>query len=1848
MKTLRLKVSLAVGIALTMACAAFGQSQSGDFPDIVVVGAKKDSTDRITFYDFRSDRSNPEFEVPHGTNGSDANQQSYYEEWSSNNGGSIVERTATAHIRRNMVARYLDKDGKPQLGTKPYLNHGIRFWFRDWSKLSTYTEADSNVTVGGVQRKYLDKFRPIYTYANNNVLPPGLEQGAGSIDGGEWSARPNTDGNTPYAYLNMTNVTVGGQNYTISTSYAGGGVKMGNYDYTIANAYENKVFDSTLTFTHIYNRTNNPRDLGVYEYDNKRFFPLDGKGFESIVASGGNGHLVNANNTIAQGRIAGRDWAENGKPGDRNNPVSAHNFSYTMELSWEFTMRDNLTFAFRGDDDVWVFINGQLVSAFDLGGIHNPFTDSLNLENLRSSHGLSNGNKYIMKMFYCERHSNGSSIRMRTNLFAPTPTRMDLNVRTTTLTAGDSIPVMGCVGMDDMSRIDDQKGCLDSKYNDNKFVWRARDTRDNSYGPPSGEYTRAGNVRISPPKPSQTLANSDTVYLYAEKAYTYIMLYGEYDGKVRDSVRVYVQPGPATHLYVENSPDSAGKLWAPVPLDTIRIRAIASSERGFYAVLRDRFGNWVGLATHPGRGTIIWRADKPGIATVDSTGVVPARGEGRATRAPGVGTGSTDIFVSFRLMTGGRDTTLSGKSIVKLDDYNYTSIRIGVKNGGVSGTFIDLSGGVVNMDIPSDTTLYVQGQRSSDGVWEDALVNWKDSLFIAKTHQLPTSPAFSWKYTAESPQSGARIIVTDPNNPNTPSGTTFVIINATYRDVAVMRFYNISDTVSFGNPVTEYPQPKNETRKIWPYAEPALEVNVNAGVDMPIVAAMFATNAPALNNYLKTSSLPSGWSIGWSFVGNQPAGTTITKNSADSATFRSTVAHQTYTVRATYTATGKATVTQDIIIRVHPGYPTALYIEPDNNGLAASPNKVRPSTSKTDTVYIIDPALSIWQYAVLRDEWENYVAASNGPTSWGASDSTKEWWKYPHTTISAEGGYAPWGEGIVSRPDTLSGGTTKLLAYDSTYFVTGWINVKVRLYAYDSLRIVDKNRKPVGKIEFTTNDDTTFYVQGRIYGCIDTAPNPETCWELVPARWGTDDSLTNVLENPPGNSDNWTLSPIIPGEGKITVSIDGVRHDGTSDKISVEVPAIIKLGPPTEAVLVILTPPDQIKAGDTIRAEIQYFNNDGRMTRWDADWPNPGAAFVDNKDKGTDNMPIPKVFSSTGENNLFVDGKVIGFNAVLDHETGTAKVSFILYNAGVNPHTITYTETIAGSPLTSSADLNLLPGNPDRVIITVDGADKGDSISLTHGEKVILVTVGEDKYGNKTGEERSIWCIEGGIPTSYATCDNPTTLIPYETIDATANGCGIITATPSDPNVKGDELKICIIGVSLKPTAAFTRDYHGCGYINAVELTFATEIKLFEPFNNTTSNNKINLFHENYGKFTVDSIKIKGNIVTLFVVENYKPNLQTDWTLKLKIDKDLLINANATSGTTDVADVIFENWVVSDGVAPVISTAKRFFDKGGDKKRDYIEVTFSETVYSTSKGAFIAGAHDFKPNQLFRIWALEENSSMSKVRTKKLSKSAKTSDVETKRFSLVEAALAGIESMEYESNGQKFRFYLSNEFDIKPPSHYINIVVDPTKSTNTRSEIRDGQTTANVPDTNNRRVAIVYGNEPPEKLIPVPNPASPDRGRVGNSDQAKNPTTGRQASTDEAHKYIGAYDNYGAIQHIKEGGGGAVFQVPIYVAKDPTTGKADKIRCQVKVYDLAGNLVSSGEEKDVLGVSGSRVTSSNAGDHMTMDLFWSGYNSKGMKSAPGTYRIIVAISYPGSNDTKAKSKKFQGTVGIAK
>jgi fibro-slime domain-containing protein len=126
------------------------------------------------------------------------------------------------------------------------------------------------------------------------------------------------------------------------------------------------------------------------------FFPIDdgtpyGRPKQTTF---GNQSLPNTSNTDPQG----------------DPSASTHNYSFTFELHTTFTYRGGEVFNFRGDDDVFVFINSKLV--INLGGVHSPETATVTIDSL----GLKMGADYPLDFFSVERHVSGSNILFTTTL----------------------------------------------------------------------------------------------------------------------------------------------------------------------------------------------------------------------------------------------------------------------------------------------------------------------------------------------------------------------------------------------------------------------------------------------------------------------------------------------------------------------------------------------------------------------------------------------------------------------------------------------------------------------------------------------------------------------------------------------------------------------------------------------------------------------------------------------------------------------------------------------------------------------------------------------------------------------------------------------------------------------------------------------------------------------------------------------------------------------------------------------------------------------------------------------------------------------------------------------------------------------------------------------------------------------------------------------------------------------------------------------------------------------------------------------------------------------------------------
>jgi fibro-slime domain-containing protein len=131
---------------------------------------------------------------------------------------------------------------------------------------------------------------------------------------------------------------------------------------------------------------------GQFVYDNEAFFPIDNMGF----GNGPKGFTI----PILGISLGGT--------------VPDHNFLFTTEAHTRFTYQGGEKFTFKGDDDLWVFINETL--AVDLGGVHSAMEKQIDLDMMAAQLGLTKGNTYAMDIFHAERHTTESHYRIETTI----------------------------------------------------------------------------------------------------------------------------------------------------------------------------------------------------------------------------------------------------------------------------------------------------------------------------------------------------------------------------------------------------------------------------------------------------------------------------------------------------------------------------------------------------------------------------------------------------------------------------------------------------------------------------------------------------------------------------------------------------------------------------------------------------------------------------------------------------------------------------------------------------------------------------------------------------------------------------------------------------------------------------------------------------------------------------------------------------------------------------------------------------------------------------------------------------------------------------------------------------------------------------------------------------------------------------------------------------------------------------------------------------------------------------------------------------------------------------------------
>ena len=110
-----------------------------------------------------------------------------------------------------------------------------------------------------------------------------------------------------------------------------------------------------------------------------------------------------------------------------------HNWLFGMRYSFEFTLGDYtgpLNFYFRGDDDFWLFVDGELQT--DLGGIHSSVGANLDLSKCIDKNDRTKTHR--IEILYTERGCFGSTCYMQFTIPNVKPVEFEPEVEKTTVT----------------------------------------------------------------------------------------------------------------------------------------------------------------------------------------------------------------------------------------------------------------------------------------------------------------------------------------------------------------------------------------------------------------------------------------------------------------------------------------------------------------------------------------------------------------------------------------------------------------------------------------------------------------------------------------------------------------------------------------------------------------------------------------------------------------------------------------------------------------------------------------------------------------------------------------------------------------------------------------------------------------------------------------------------------------------------------------------------------------------------------------------------------------------------------------------------------------------------------------------------------------------------------------------------------------------------------------------------------------------------------------------------------------------------------------------------------------------
>ncbi|HEX2955881.1 MAG TPA: hypothetical protein VHO70_03585, partial [Chitinispirillaceae bacterium] len=792
----------------------------------------------------------------------------------------------------------------------------------------------------------------------------------------------------------------------------------------------------------------------------------------------------------------------------------------------------------------------------------------------------------------------------------------------------------------------------------------------------------------------------------------------------------------------------------------------------------------------------------------------------------------------------------------------------------------------------------------------------------------------------------------------------------------------------------------------------------------------------------------------------------------------------------------------------------------------------------------------------------NYIDSLRNGT-WGSTD----------TIVAVKPGSFAF-EGTVLKNLSVINGSCKIFVNSGNF--TDSASVTLLPYHYVDLEITTPDYYPLSLLTISTNDDTTLITRGLRS---DTA-----LWKDVTSDWSVSDSIS-IFPSPPSGTNSYSFSPVRPRNGVLVAHIAGT--DDLYDTISVN----FTRGKPVRSEIIIVTPHEQIIAGDSISAVVKIYNKDGLVPGQYcfSKASGPYIKYGDVLGYGQSGYS-PVVISNEGSSVVNV---IPLLNSSLDQcfNDGIDTIHFVLFNAPASKDSLHRIVTEFDTVLSFSSTFRLKPAALSSLKLSHTLSCCEDSITLRRlSDQVLIYSVGYDLYGNMRGSELCQWAVRGTLHKLHDTTNISRVLYESDPDIVIDDESGYIIAHSMNAPAITDSLHIFILGPRSNVSSAVTSDRDGNGLLDKITITFDRPVYLESSLN-------LSDFQINYRStiFSVDSLSLStdNRIMTLFLQEEPSASMQTAWTPQLIFDNSRysLIKAPDTLAIT-----------TTDGAGPVIESIVKEI-KDSNRKNDLITVTFSERISGPDGTVFSVLQ---MPERVFNTWRRLKADSMQQL-----------------------PLLSGIAGFNGPLNPSQLFFNTTNAIELTN-KHYFNIRTDAAAYV-----LADRYN--NTPHVNNRKVNVeIRGNVIEEmKMFPNPGRATELREPAGVFRIEHNPSALDWVASDKAG--IVMQFLLKLPENVKSTVKG---QITIYDAVGNIVCSDPGVHCRWKNLVADGPVLTTPVNKDILPSGWD-----NDGTIYHYYVYWNGFAQNKNQVAPGVYKVVLKVTVETEGVT-SKPVIYSGILGI--